>query len=146
MPIYEYACKKCGHEFEEFVRGNEQPACPACGAGRVERQMSVPAAHVAGSADRPARPAIPAASRCCGQNCGMAEWMRSGDVRSFTSAASTTSNAEPLIRRNSSCIGGMRGSGATEMAQSSPLSATNIPYFFSPLSTACTLGEKPSIG
>ena len=34
MPIYEYACKSCGHEFEELIRGNEQPACPACGQSR----------------------------------------------------------------------------------------------------------------
>ena len=30
----------------------------------------------------------------------------------------------------------MRGSGATEMAQSMPLSATNMPYFFSPFRMA----------
>ena len=58
---------------------------------------------------------------------------------------STTSKAEPLIRRNSSCIGGIRGSGATEMSQSRPLSATNIPYFFRPLRIAWTFGEKPSM-
>src|SRR5208282_989258 len=54
----------------------------------------------------------------------------------------TTSNAEPLILRNSSCNSGIRGSGAIEIAQSMPLSATNMPYFFRPLRIAWTSGEK----
>jgi putative FmdB family regulatory protein len=75
MPIYEYSCKSCGHAFEELVRGDEQPACPACGHGKVERQMSVPAAHVASSGPS-ACPAknVCGTSGCCGQNCGMAQW------------------------------------------------------------------------
>jgi putative FmdB family regulatory protein len=75
MPIYEYTCQGCGQAFEELVRGDEQPACPACGAQRVEKQMSVPSAHVAGSS-QPACPArdVCGSSECCGQNCGMAKW------------------------------------------------------------------------
>ncbi len=45
MPIYEYACHECEHEFELLVRGSEQPLCPTCGGRRIERQLSVPAAH-----------------------------------------------------------------------------------------------------
>ena len=63
MPIYEFACKKCGHEFEELIRGGEQPACPACGQGGVERQMSVPSAHVAGSGRRHVQPGTTARCR-----------------------------------------------------------------------------------
>ncbi len=48
MPIYEYACLDCGREFEELVRGDEKPACPACGRKRLERRLSVSAGHVAG--------------------------------------------------------------------------------------------------
>jgi putative FmdB family regulatory protein len=74
MPIYEYACPSCGREFEELIRGDEQPACPACGEIRVERQLSVPAAHVAG----PANSSCPARDSCgmagfCGRHCGLAE-------------------------------------------------------------------------
>ena len=58
------------------------------------------------------------------------------------SGATTTSKAEPLTRRSSSCRFGILGSGATEMAHSIPLSATNIPYLFNPLRIACTAGEK----
>jgi putative FmdB family regulatory protein len=70
MPIYEYACLDCGREFEELIRGEEQPACPACGRGRVERQMSVSAGHVAGGsgANCPARD-VCGSSHCCGPNC-----------------------------------------------------------------------------
>ena len=42
MPIYEYVCKKCGHEFEKLVRGGKTPACAACGAVDVERVFSLP--------------------------------------------------------------------------------------------------------
>ena len=74
MPIYEYACKNCGREFEELIRGDEQPACPACGQSRVERQMSVPAAHIAvvGGSSCPARDTC-GMSGCCGQSCGLGE-------------------------------------------------------------------------
>ncbi|MEN6452317.1 MAG: zinc ribbon domain-containing protein [Thermoguttaceae bacterium] len=69
MPIYEYACLDCGREFEELVRGSELPACPACGRGHVERQMSAPAGHVVGGTSScPARDVCPS-SHCCGPNC-----------------------------------------------------------------------------
>lgn len=42
MPIYEYACTECGHEFELLVRGEMTPACPACESQDLERRMSLP--------------------------------------------------------------------------------------------------------
>jgi putative FmdB family regulatory protein len=44
MPIYEYACSACAHEFEKLVRKDATPTCPACGASpdRVERRLSLP--------------------------------------------------------------------------------------------------------
>jgi putative FmdB family regulatory protein len=44
MPIYDYLCKACGHEFEELVRHGESPVCPKCQAGDLTKQISAPAA------------------------------------------------------------------------------------------------------
>ena len=50
MPLYEYACPECHERCELLVRSaNEKPACPKCGSVRLEKLLSVPAAHVGGS-------------------------------------------------------------------------------------------------
>ncbi len=42
MPIYEYRCTRCEHEFEELVFDRDAtPACPECGAKKVKKKMSV---------------------------------------------------------------------------------------------------------
>jgi putative FmdB family regulatory protein len=47
MPIYEYTCRSCGHEFEAFFRGSaavvRTTACPSCSSPEVERLLSLPA-------------------------------------------------------------------------------------------------------
>jgi putative FmdB family regulatory protein len=40
MPLYDYVCKKCGHEFEGLVRTGETVACSACGSTELERLPS----------------------------------------------------------------------------------------------------------
>lgn len=42
MPIYEYACKACGHEFEREQRISEAPVrkCPACNKQQAKRLIS----------------------------------------------------------------------------------------------------------
>jgi putative FmdB family regulatory protein len=42
MPIFEYACGKCGKVFEKLVLGRDPvPAeCPHCGSKRVEQIFS----------------------------------------------------------------------------------------------------------
>src|SRR5262245_46749678 len=42
MPIYEYVCKACGHEFEREQRISEDPVkkCPSCGAQKARRLIS----------------------------------------------------------------------------------------------------------
>jgi putative FmdB family regulatory protein len=70
MPIYEYACLSCGHEFEELVRGDERPACPGCGKSLLERRMSATTGHIAsGAAACPSRDNCAMSSHCCGPNC-----------------------------------------------------------------------------
>jgi putative FmdB family regulatory protein len=42
MPVYEYACDKCGHEFEREQRITDDPVktCPSCRARKVRRLIS----------------------------------------------------------------------------------------------------------
>jgi putative FmdB family regulatory protein len=43
MPMYEYTCVKCEHEFEALVFAGDEPECPACHGKKLERRLSVPA-------------------------------------------------------------------------------------------------------
>jgi putative FmdB family regulatory protein len=51
MPIYEFACQDCGHEFEKIQSFSDSttPACPNCQGRHVQRRMSAPAIHFKGS-------------------------------------------------------------------------------------------------
>lgn len=51
MPIYEFACQDCGHEFEiiQSFSDNSTPACPNCQGRHVQRRLSAPAIHFKGS-------------------------------------------------------------------------------------------------
>jgi putative FmdB family regulatory protein len=42
MPVYEYACRACGHEFEREQRISDAPIkkCPKCGALQAKRLIS----------------------------------------------------------------------------------------------------------
>ena len=43
MPIYEYVCKTCSHNFEFLVRREQGPdACPSCTSSDFERLLSLP--------------------------------------------------------------------------------------------------------
>jgi putative FmdB family regulatory protein len=50
MPIYEYRCQACDHEFEEWQKISENPirTCPRCRKRRVERLVSRAAFHLKG--------------------------------------------------------------------------------------------------
>lgn len=50
MPIYEYKCKKCGKEFEQFQRITD-PALKSCRfcKGPVHKLMSLSSFHLKGS-------------------------------------------------------------------------------------------------
>jgi putative FmdB family regulatory protein len=51
MPIYEYVCNACGHEFEEWQKISDAPVqkCPSCGKRKVERLVSLSAFHLKGT-------------------------------------------------------------------------------------------------
>lgn len=42
VPIYEYACRSCGHEFETLQKVSEAPLvdCPSCGAAELRKKVS----------------------------------------------------------------------------------------------------------
>ena len=40
MPLYDFRCRACGHEFEALVRPPAGPACPACASADLERLLS----------------------------------------------------------------------------------------------------------
>jgi putative FmdB family regulatory protein len=41
MPIFEYHCTNCDHQFELIVRGSVEPVCPSCGATTVDKIISM---------------------------------------------------------------------------------------------------------
>ena len=53
MPIFEYICKECDHEFEALVYGDHKAACPKCRSRKLSPQLSVFAVAAKGSASGP---------------------------------------------------------------------------------------------
>ena len=54
MPIYEYRCLSCNHNFELLVMKTGDTVemnCPECKSGEFERIMSATAHHVTGGPD-----------------------------------------------------------------------------------------------
>ena len=45
MPIYEYRCRGCMHEFELLVLGRRTPACTSCESEDLEKLISLPRVH-----------------------------------------------------------------------------------------------------
>lgn len=71
MPLYEYICRDCGKSFELLVSASTKPVCEFCGSKKIEKQMSVFAAHAAADPTPP-----PCAGGCggfsrgaCGSGC-----------------------------------------------------------------------------
>jgi putative FmdB family regulatory protein len=50
MPVYEYLCNACGHEFEEQQKMADEPikVCPKCKKKKVERLISRTSFHLKG--------------------------------------------------------------------------------------------------
>ena len=65
MPIFEYVCKQCQHEFEALVFGQQKAECPKCKSKKLEPQLSVFA--ISGKSSASAQSAMPTGS--CG-SCG----------------------------------------------------------------------------
>ena len=50
MPIFEYACNQCGHEFETLVRASTVADCPSCHSTDLAKKLSVSAHKFSASA------------------------------------------------------------------------------------------------
>lgn len=51
MPIYEYACRGCGHEFDALQKVSDAALrkCPECGALKLQRLVSAPQFRLKGA-------------------------------------------------------------------------------------------------
>ncbi len=51
MPIYEYVCKDCEHEFEALQKMSDAPLsdCPACNKSALRKKISAPGFRLSGS-------------------------------------------------------------------------------------------------
>lgn len=70
MPLYEYACRECGTEFDDFraIAAADEPA--ACPDGHTDtlRKLSLIAPRARGS-DGAALPLAGGGGACCGGGC-----------------------------------------------------------------------------
>jgi putative FmdB family regulatory protein len=51
MPIYEYACKNCGHKLDALQKMSDEPLleCPECGKPQLKRLISAPRFRLKGN-------------------------------------------------------------------------------------------------
>jgi len=49
MPIFEYICRDCQHQFETIVTASRAAACPSCHGQKLDKQHSVFAVSAKGS-------------------------------------------------------------------------------------------------
>jgi putative FmdB family regulatory protein len=64
MPLYEYQCRACDHQFELLVRESTALECPKCTGKDLEKQLSVFAVSAPSSGT--SRMAGPAPCGACG--------------------------------------------------------------------------------
>jgi putative FmdB family regulatory protein len=69
MPIFEYICKECHHQFEALVYGKQKAECPKCRAKKLEPQLSVFAVSAKGSSSSGSASASASSGGACG-SCG----------------------------------------------------------------------------
>ncbi len=42
MPIYDFSCEQCQHEFEDIVVKDVMPTCPRCASKKIIKKVSAP--------------------------------------------------------------------------------------------------------
>ena len=72
MPIFEYVCKECQHEFEALIFGQQKAECPKCHGKNLEPQLSVFAVSAkSGSGTAASSPMTAGPCGSCGDPCGV---------------------------------------------------------------------------
>ncbi|MCC7417321.1 MAG: zinc ribbon domain-containing protein [Acidobacteria bacterium] len=64
MPLFEYACRGCGHRFEYLTREGRTPSCPACAGRDLEKLHSAFAVNAQGGGREAGRPAAGPCGQC----------------------------------------------------------------------------------
>jgi len=64
MPIFEYVCKECQHQFETLVYGQQKAVCPKCESKKLEPKLSVFAVSAKSGGSAASMPSGPCGS--CG--------------------------------------------------------------------------------
>jgi putative FmdB family regulatory protein len=71
MPIYEYHCKKCGHDFEKLVpRAGTPVECEKCQSDDVEKLFSVFGTNATSQTAPAACPAADSCPAAAASGCG----------------------------------------------------------------------------
>lgn len=94
MPIYEFACQDCGHEFEKIQSFSDSstPECPNCQGRHVQRRLSAPAIHFKGSGWYITDSKKAAKTSATGSAGGSGAEGESGSGKSESAAEETTKN------------------------------------------------------
>jgi len=70
MPIFEYVCKECNHEFEAIVYGSQKVNCPKCHGRKLTTQLSVFAVSSKGASSTGSEAGSVAPCGSCGDERG----------------------------------------------------------------------------
>lgn len=65
MPMYQFACRECGHDFEKKLRmsqSDEVQSCPSCGGRETRRRFGSVASFSSGGGRTAVRSAPPPSS------------------------------------------------------------------------------------
>jgi putative FmdB family regulatory protein len=123
LPLYEYRCKQCGHQFEKIqsFSAPEEKECPVC-HGEVERLISAPAIQFKGA------------------GWYVNDYAGKGKAKSGSSAGDSGSGSEKTSGGAASSDGASKAS--SDSASSSVSSGTNSSGSSSGAGTATSAGKS----
>ncbi len=111
MPIYEYRCPDCGHQFEAMQKFSDDPitVCPSCSAEHVKKLISAPAFHLKGGGWYKDHYGLKSGGASGSADGGSSSTSSAGTSSSSASSAAASSAAAP-----SAPAGGGSAAGAGE--------------------------------